>query len=91
MMGALLAVVVVSVSVGGLAHSHHLHVGVLVHADLVFDHGGGLGEHGSGDRVAHLGTFGSIGRGGSKGSMVGERNIISDEDGGVEIMAEDSG
>ena len=29
-------------------------LGVLVHADLVVDHGGGLGAHGGGDGVAHL-------------------------------------
>ena len=77
LLGDLLAVVVsvavISVSGGGLAHSHHLDVallvegnldglgvgllgllGVLVHADLVVDHLGGLGAHGGGDGVAHL-------------------------------------
>ena len=73
LLAVVVAVAVVSVSGGGLAHGHHLDVahlvegdldglgggllgllGVLVHADLVVDHLGGLGADGGGDGVAHL-------------------------------------
>ena len=94
LLAVVVAVAVISVSGGGLAHSHHLDVallvegdldslgvgllgllGVLVHADLVVDHLGGLGADGGGDGVAllniddlldgklHVGALSSEGRG----------------------------